>query len=110
MRLVQIVDTVQRNKLDIALRSHRLLTQKYGVPEEDLYFDCLVFPVATGDGKYIGSAAETMAAIRLGGGVLQSGRKRATAPQESPLPTHGSRKRLPTWRPLSRTAALAGNG
>jgi hypothetical protein len=51
-----------------------------------------------------------MAAIRLGGGVLQSGRKRATAPQESPLPTHGSRKRLPTWRPLSRTSALARTG
>ncbi|MCX5796905.1 MAG: methionine synthase [Elusimicrobia bacterium] len=55
----------RQRKLAIARRSHELLTRKFGVPEEDLYFDCLVFPVATGDGKYYGSAAETVAALRL---------------------------------------------
>ena len=55
----------RERKLAVALRSHELLTRKYGIPEEDLYFDCLVFPAATGDGKYYGSATETIAAIRL---------------------------------------------
>ena len=55
----------RQRKLAIAQRSHELLTRKFGIPEEDLYFDCLVFPVATGDGKYYGSAAETVAALRL---------------------------------------------
>jgi 5-methyltetrahydrofolate--homocysteine methyltransferase len=55
----------RQRKLAIARRSHELLTGKFGIPEEDLYFDCLVFPVATGDGKYYGSAAETVAALRL---------------------------------------------
>ena len=55
----------RQRKLAIAQRSHELLTRKYGIPEQDLYFDCLVFPVATGDGKYYGSAAETVAALRL---------------------------------------------
>ncbi|MFA6002932.1 MAG: methionine synthase [Elusimicrobiota bacterium] len=55
----------RERKLAIAQRSHELLTKKYGIPEQDLYFDCLVFPVATGDGKYYGSAAETVAALRL---------------------------------------------
>ncbi|MDD5630185.1 MAG: homocysteine S-methyltransferase family protein, partial [Elusimicrobia bacterium] len=52
-------------KLAVARRSHGLLTGKYGVPEEDLYFDPLVFPAASGDGKYTGSSGETVAALRL---------------------------------------------
>jgi 5-methyltetrahydrofolate--homocysteine methyltransferase len=55
----------RQRKLAVARRSHELLTGKYGLAEEDLYFDCLVFPTATGDGKYYGSAAETVAALRL---------------------------------------------
>jgi 5-methyltetrahydrofolate--homocysteine methyltransferase len=55
----------RQRKLAIARRSHELLVRKYGLAEEDLYFDCLVFPAATGDGKYYGSAAETVAALRL---------------------------------------------
>jgi 5-methyltetrahydrofolate--homocysteine methyltransferase len=55
----------RERKLAVARRSHELLTGKYGVPEEDLYFDPLVFPAATGDGKYTGSAGETVAALRL---------------------------------------------
>jgi 5-methyltetrahydrofolate--homocysteine methyltransferase len=52
-------------KLAIAERSYELLTGKYGVPPEDIYFDALVFPVGTGDQNYIGSGVETIEGIRL---------------------------------------------
>ena len=55
----------KERKLAIALRSHRLLTEKYGVPEQDIIFDPLVFPAGTGDENYVGSAAETIAGVRL---------------------------------------------
>ncbi len=51
-------------KLLVARRSHDLLVNKYGIPREDIIFDPLVFPVGTGDEQYIGSAAETIEAIR----------------------------------------------
>ena len=51
-------------KLEVAQRSFRLLTEDYGLAPEDLWFDALVFPCATGDPAYIGSAAETIEAIR----------------------------------------------
>src|SRR5207248_4324327 len=44
------------DKLGVAVRSRDLLTGKYGVAEEDLYFDPLVFPCASGDAAYTGSA------------------------------------------------------
>ncbi len=50
-------------KLEIALRSHKLLTEKYGMAEEDLYFDPLVFPCASGDENYIGSPNQTIKAV-----------------------------------------------
>src|SRR3954469_9215647 len=52
------------DKLAVARRSHELLTGKYGIPEEDLYFDPLVFPCASGDAAYIGSAIETIESVR----------------------------------------------
>ncbi len=52
-------------KLQIAERSYRLLTEKYGVEPEDIIFDPLVFPVGTGDRNYIGSGIETIEGIRL---------------------------------------------
>ena len=55
----------RERKLEVALRSAKLLTEKYGVPEEDLIFDSLVFPVGTGDANYIGSGAETVEGVRL---------------------------------------------
>ena len=55
----------RERKLEIARRSHQLLTEKYGVPEEDIIFDPLVFPAGTGDENYIGSAAETIEGVRL---------------------------------------------
>ncbi len=55
----------RERKLEIARRSHRLLTEKYGVPEEDIIFDPLVFPAGTGDENYVGSAAETIEGVRI---------------------------------------------
>ncbi|CAI8045600.1 Methionine synthase [Geodia barretti] len=55
----------RERKLEIAQRSHRLLTEKYGVPEEDIIFDPLVFPAGTGDVNYVGSAAETIEGLKL---------------------------------------------
>ncbi|MBI2263683.1 MAG: methionine synthase [Armatimonadetes bacterium] len=52
-------------KIEIADRSYQLLTEEYGIPPEDIYWDPLVFPCGTGDAHYIGAASETMAAIRL---------------------------------------------
>src|SRR5262249_2426569 len=54
----------RERKLEIARRSFTLLTEKYGVAPEDLFFDPLVFPCGTGDVKYVGSAVETIEGIR----------------------------------------------
>ena len=55
----------RQRKLEVAQRSYDLLTSKYGVAPEDIYFDALVFPVGTGDKNYIGSGVETIEGIRL---------------------------------------------
>ncbi|WP_255807194.1 methionine synthase [Cohnella mopanensis] len=55
----------REDKRDVAIRSHDLLINKYGLKSEDLIFDPLVFPVGTGDEQYIGSAKETIEGIRL---------------------------------------------
>ncbi|NMH71019.1 methionine synthase [Bacillus sp. RO3] len=51
-------------KVEIAHRSHTLLTEKYGISSEDIIFDPLVFPVGTGDDQYIGSAEATVEGIK----------------------------------------------
>src|ERR1700682_4793939 len=55
----------RERKLAIAQRSYRLLTEKYGLGPQDIVFDPLVFPCATGDENYIGGAVETVEGIRL---------------------------------------------
>jgi 5-methyltetrahydrofolate--homocysteine methyltransferase len=55
----------RERKLQVAQRSFKLLTEKYGVAPEDIIFDPLVFPVGTGDKNYIGSGVETIEGIRL---------------------------------------------
>jgi 5-methyltetrahydrofolate--homocysteine methyltransferase len=55
----------RERKLEIARRSYKLLTEKYGLAAEDIIFDPLVFPCATGDENYIGGAVETIEGIRL---------------------------------------------
>ncbi len=54
----------RERKLQIAERSYQLLTEKYGIPPEDIVFDPLVFPCATGDANYIGGAVETIEGVR----------------------------------------------
>jgi 5-methyltetrahydrofolate--homocysteine methyltransferase len=54
--------TVER-KLEIAERSYKLLTEKYGILPDDIIFDPLVFPCGTGDANYIGSAEQTIKGI-----------------------------------------------
>ncbi|MCY1075637.1 methionine synthase [Archangium lansingense] len=55
----------RQRKLEVAERSLELLTGKYGMKAEDLYFDPLVFPCASGDAQYTGSAVETIEGVRL---------------------------------------------
>ena len=55
----------RERKLAIAKRALRLCTAAWGIAAEDLIFDPLVFPCATGDENYIGSAVETIEAVRL---------------------------------------------
>ncbi len=52
-------------KLEVALRSHELLTGRYGLADADLIFDALVFPAASGDEAYVGGAVETLEGLRM---------------------------------------------
>ena len=62
---VQAQAFTRERKLAVAERSHKLLTEKYGIAPEDIVIDPLVFPCATGDVNYIGAAVETIEGIRL---------------------------------------------
>ena len=62
---VQAQAFTRERKLEIAERSHQLLTEKFGIHAENIIFDPLVFPCATGDENYIGGAVETIEGIRL---------------------------------------------
>ena len=50
-------------KLSIATRIHDLLTQKYGIAEHDVFFDCLTFPITTGNEADRRLALETLSGI-----------------------------------------------
>ena len=62
---VQAQAFTRERKLEIAQRSYKLLTEKFGIRPENIVFDPLVFPCATGDENYIGGAVETIEGIRL---------------------------------------------
>lgn len=62
---VQAQAFTRERKLAVAQRSYGLLTEKYGIPPENIIFDPLVFPCATGDENYVGGAVETIEALRL---------------------------------------------
>jgi 5-methyltetrahydrofolate--homocysteine methyltransferase len=62
---VQAQAFTRERKLEIARRSRKLLTGKFGIRAENIIFDPLVFPCATGDENYIGGAVETIEGIRL---------------------------------------------
>lgn len=55
----------RERKLAISERARELLTKRWNYREENIVFDPLVFPCATGDENYIGSAVETIEALRL---------------------------------------------
>jgi len=55
----------RKRKLEIARRSVKLLNEDYGIRPEDIILDPLVFPCATGDANYMGSAVETIEGVRL---------------------------------------------
>ncbi len=50
-------------KLAIASRLHDLLTRKYGIHEENIFFDCLTFPITTGNAADRRLALETLEGI-----------------------------------------------
>src|SRR3984957_5496116 len=62
---VQAQAFTRQRKLEVAQRSYELLTHKFGIHPENIVFDPLVFPCATGDKNYIGGAVETIEGIRL---------------------------------------------
>ncbi len=51
-------------KKEVARRSRRLLVDEFGLRDEDIWWDALVFPCGTGDENYIGSAKATIEGIR----------------------------------------------
>ena len=55
----------RERKLAVAERAHGLITGKWRIGEENIVFDPLVFPCASGDANYIGSAVETIEGLRL---------------------------------------------
>jgi len=55
----------RERKLEVARRSVKLLTEDFGIRAEDIIIDPLVFPCATGDANYVGSAVETIEGVRL---------------------------------------------
>ncbi len=61
----QGMGVTQQRKLEIAKRSYSLLVHKYGLLPKNIYWDPLVFPCGTGDEEYMGSAKETIEALRL---------------------------------------------
>jgi len=52
-------------KLAIARRIRDLATERYGVPAEDLFFDCLALTLGTGLEESHGDGVETIEAIRM---------------------------------------------
>src|SRR5258708_18161479 len=50
----------RERKLAVAQRSYKLLTEKYGLAPEDIIFNPLAFPCATGDKTYNAGATKTV--------------------------------------------------
>lgn len=62
---VQGMAVTRDRKLAVAERSYELLTKKYKLHPRNIIWDPLVFPCASGDVNYVGSAVETIEGIRL---------------------------------------------
>ena len=74
----------RERKLAVAQRSVDLLTDKYGIPAEDIIIDPLVFPCATGDENYIGGAVETIEARAADQGAAARTSRPSSAFRTSP--------------------------
>lgn len=55
----------RQRKLEIAQKIQQACEKDYGIPADDLAFDCLTFSLATGEAELADSAVETLEAIRL---------------------------------------------
>jgi 5-methyltetrahydrofolate--homocysteine methyltransferase len=62
---VEAMGKTAQRKIEIARRLHKLLTEKYGIPESDILFDCLTFPITTGNEADRRLALETLDGIAL---------------------------------------------
>jgi len=54
-----------KRKLEVARRSYRILVDDHGLRPEDIWWDTLVFPCATGDQQYLGAAGLTLGGLDL---------------------------------------------
>jgi 5-methyltetrahydrofolate--homocysteine methyltransferase len=61
---VEAMGKTADRKLAIARRLYDLLVRKYGIPETDIYFDPLIFPIVTGQEEVRRLAIETLEGIR----------------------------------------------
>jgi 5-methyltetrahydrofolate--homocysteine methyltransferase len=55
---------IASRKIGIARRLYTLLVEKYGIPETDIYFDPLIFPIVTGQEENRRLAIETLDGIK----------------------------------------------
>lgn len=60
---VEAMGKTATRKVEIASRLHHLLTTRYGIAEEDIFFDCLTFPITTGNVEDRRLALETLEGI-----------------------------------------------
>ncbi|TWT45313.1 Methionine synthase [Phycisphaerae bacterium RAS1] len=60
---VEAMAKTAERKLAIATRIHDLLTRKYGLNEADIFWDCLTFPITTGNKEDRRLALETLDGI-----------------------------------------------
>jgi 5-methyltetrahydrofolate--homocysteine methyltransferase len=56
---------VAERKIEITRRLHDLLVEEHGIPEEDILFDCLTFPITTGNEADRALARETLEGVEL---------------------------------------------
>ncbi len=61
---VEAMGKTADRKMEIARRLYGLLVEKYGIPETDIYFDPLIFPIVTGQEEVRRLALETVEGIR----------------------------------------------
>jgi 5-methyltetrahydrofolate--homocysteine methyltransferase len=61
---VEAMGKTADRKVSIASRLYDLLVNKYGIPETDIYFDPLIFPIVTGQEEVRTLAMETIDGIR----------------------------------------------